>query len=1149
MSASPDRLQLKISPPKKSDAVDCDSYQQQVLDLESGHGPVLVLGAPGTGKTTVAVEYVVERIRSGAAPGQVLMLSGSRQGATRLREQLTARLTHEGFSTRGDTPVRSYASYAFDLIRRMRAEGYLPQIPLPPRLLSGAEQDQVIAELLEGYQELAEENPQQSQGIPHWPSSLQEAVGKKGFRREIRELIDRTSEYGIDPGDLQQLSHQYGRDEWEAASIVLQDYRDKLDLGSAEAFDPAGLLTTACDFLEANPQFAQQERERLPVVVIDDLHDATPAVHRLVKLIATDLDAVITANPDVTVQGFRGANPELLGGYPQQLITSELDRSARDERVLVLRTGHRMRPQVQEGWDRIARRIPAVAGLPALRDNLSFTDDVAQEGTRSTGESVEQPDPGCEVHWVSSPVQQNLLVLQQVLQIHHEQQIPLSEMAVISRTSGTVAELGRYLEQEGVPVQRTMSDTVLNREPAVAALLGIIEAVADTDPSDADEPAPYPLSIEKVTWLMTGHYGGASALHLRKIRQKLLGVERENRGTRTSSELLQALVCDADDEHFCEQLGLNPDSTLPAYARGARQIATMLGAARTAATQTGATAETVLWATWNSVNQYIAQRWEEEALGEDPEASRRAHHDLDAVIALFEAAERYVDQFPGRSAAGFVEYMDVQEVPMDSLSSRTVAEDAISVLTPSAAAGQQWRVVILAGVQDGVWPNTRLRGQLLHTGELVDAVTTGTSPGTVAKTYADRLAEVRRDELRTFSSAVSRASHHVIAIAVSNDDAQPSAFLEHLCPRHDATPRSLTDVPPPLTEQMLVATLRRELEVAANDAEPEGDGPTADSGSGSVAAASALAVLAQHGVSSAHPDQWWGLLPLSTELPVQGPDSSGESDGVIYLSPSKVQSALEAPLNWFVYESGATTGSTMATSLGTFIHSIAEEHPEADSGTLLAELDRRFGELGLEPGWQADALKRRCETMLKFFAEYTIKARQLGRSLGGIEIPVSQDLDLGDLTVKINGRIDRLEVTEDGRPVVVDLKTGKYKPSKAELTKLPQLAAYQTAVKAGALTGKDGGSLVDSSALTHPEQPDGAILVQLGSTNKTVPIQDQPAIPDEPDSWAEEQVSQAAENTMGPQYLAVHDSRGGNCALGLICPMCNEGKQVTEWIR
>lgn len=1121
--ADPDHARLVRGAASPAGLVRLTREQEAVAALAPGHGAHLVLGAPGTGRTVVAVEYAARRLEAGLDPESLLVLAPSREAAARLRDALTARLVTTGHGTRAVTPVRTWAAYAFDLIRRARVIGPLRHVPRPPRLLSGAEQDTVIAELLDTY----------AAGLapaPAWPQDVAEAVDTQGFRREVRELVDRMSEFGVEPGRLQELGRAHGRPEWEAAAELVQDYRDRMDLGMPEAYDPAGLIATAVRVLtgrhpedperdRAAVAFAEAERARLRVIVVDDLQEAGPAVHDLLVCLGVGADVLLTASPDTAVEGFRGARPDLVSRYPAALDPDPVPGASvpagPDERTHVLTRGHRMSAAVQEAYLRVARRV---------RQRT-----VGVELTRTR--TVPAADGG-QVHGclVPSRAHEDQLVLERILRVHHEESVPLDEILVVSRSGARVAALARHLEAEGVPVVHDAAGEVLKDEPAVAPLLLLLRAV--TAPAQ-DPAAGTALEAGEAAGLLRGRYGMATALHVRRLRQDLLTAERMRGGRRTSDELIVAALAD------------------PALAgqererhRALRRISWMHHAGLEAARRPGATAETVLWALWDASGR--AERWRALALGEVESASsrreaRQADADLDAVVALFRVAERFVDRFPGAGPGDFAAYMASQDLPADTLARRAETGDAVHVRTPAAAAGRQWHTVIVVGLQEGAWPNTTLRGQLLGATDLADLLT-APAHGAWPADHRTRLQEVRQDELRMLAAALSRARHRVVATAVRSDDEAPSDVLDLVDPVTDPVHgRPLTPVPAPLTAGALVARLRRRLEVP--------DLPEALAGMVDPAAAAGLAVLAADGVPAADPGRWWGLAPLSTDAAL----AAGTAEDPVRLSPSKVGAALQNPLNWLLSHIGAQAGTTLAQSVGMLVHSVAEHHPDGEPGAVRAELERRLPELGLPEGWAAELEHARARRLVEAYIGYWAPMRTAGRRPLAQELRVRVPLTWGQAHVVITGVIDRLEADAEGRPYVVDLKTGRGAPAKDELPRLPQLAAYQVALRAHALTDliedpqTDPAVAAALAGLSAPADPGGAALVQLGAGTKATKVQDQPALTAE-DTWALEQVFDAARRMRGPAFLTVHEPQG-RCALPSVCPLCSEGRQVTEWHR
>ncbi|TLM85726.1 ATP-dependent helicase [Pseudarthrobacter sp. NamE2] len=1076
----PAAASLRLLPPRHARAAAplLTPDQQSAVDVPRAAGPVLVPGAPGTGKTTVLIEAAVQRVlRDGINPENMLILAPTRLAADFLRDRFTARLD-QSLST---TPARTWASYAFDLIRRAKAEGVIP-LPRPPRLLSGPEQDLIIKELLDGHR-------LPGLGLP-WPADLAAALETRGFRQEVRQLFDRIIESGGTAGDLVRLGQECGRPDWTAAASLYSEYRDVLDMRMPEAFDPAGIITAARHIFQDAPGFLEAERARLQLILVDDIQEANPAVFELLADIASGQDCYVAYSPDTVVQGFRGARPDLVSELPR-LLSPE---AAVLERPLS--RSHRLAPALADAWLGVAARIAQRAGSRLAR-RLDQEDGPENRG----------PDGAVEAHLVPSAVHELRYIAQRILDQHINHRRELTDIAVIVRNGSQVGELQRYLSGQGIPVRVPVAESAVRDEVAVRPLLDAFAVALDPDV----------LTPEAAVSLLTSRIGGATSIELRRLRQSLRREELLGGGGRTSDALLvEALL----DPAALGSLGIE--------GRAARRTARMIHAGREAACHPGANAESVLWALWSSTG--LAATWTDTALGGGPHGAR-ADRDLDAIMALFHTAERYVDQMPGAGPEQFLEYLLNQELPMDTLAARAQVDDAVELMTPASAAGREWPVVIVAGLQEGVWPNTRLRGELLGSTLYADAVEHGTAYA-LQRDPLSRLRDIRYDELRSFSTAVSRARELLVCTAVASENDQPSSFLDYVAPLEQGREgRGFTPVERPMTLRALVAELRQHAQL-------DGEDPQAQE------AARVLATLAsaEPPVPGAHPSSWWGLAPLTSDAAVVPPG------GTVPVSPSKVETVQKSPLDWFVQAAGGEAAADFARSLGTLVHGIAQDMPEASGSEYVAELVRRWPALGMKDNWEGRLDFQRAESMVRKLAQYVVVMRSEGRSLLGVE----QDFEvaLGEIAVDgagpraavLRGQVDRLEIDGDGRLVVVDLKTGKRQPGKAEVAKHPQLGAYQAAVLAGGFqgSGANGGTTL----------PGGAVLAQLGTSAKNPAIQQQEAL-DPQDNWAIDMVKEAAAVMGGNEFEARHDpakgSHGGHgCKLPEVCPLCVRGKQVTE---
>ena len=573
---------------------------------------------------------------------------------------------------------------------------------------------------------------------------------------------------------------------------------------------------------------------------------------------------------------------------------------------------------------------------------------------------------------------------------------------------------------------------------------------------------------------------------LRRLRRSLRRLELDSGGGRPSDVLLaEAVLAPGALDH------VGPEAT---PARRAHRVL----AAAVEALRDGEGVEVVLWRMWSASG--LAQPWRDTALGGGP-AGGRADRDLDAVLGLFDAAARFVDRLPGASPADFLDHVLGQDVAGDSLVARAPAGESVALVTPAASAGREWDLVVVAGVQEGVWPDLRLRGSLLGSTDLVDVVAGRSDDPRAAR------AQVRHDETRLFHVAVTRARQRLVVTAVRGEDEQPSAYLDVIDPLPVA--RSFTDVPRPLTLPGMVGELRRE--VAGDDPRRRG------------AAVTALATLAAEQVPGADPAQWWSLRDVTDDRPRRAASTP------VAISPSTIDAFGRCRLQWVLRAAGGDGPSMGAQDIGTLVHDVAHELGDTDAATYAAEVERRWGRLGLAPGWLSRRDLAQATAMTDRLARYVRELDAQGWRRAGSEARISVALGRAVIT----GRVDRVEVSPTGQVRIVDLKTGRSKPTRDEVRRHGQLGAYQVAVEEGGLA-----ELGTTSG--------GAALLQLGkaATQQTTLQTQAPLADDEDPTWARELVEQVAGEMSGAVFAATPGSHCGTCQVKDSCPAFAQGRRL-----
>ncbi|WP_308117307.1 ATP-dependent helicase [Streptomyces fuscigenes] len=640
-------------------------------------------------------------------------------------------------------------------------------------------------------------------------------------------------------------------------------------------------------------------------------------------------------------------------------------------------------------------------------------------------------------------------------------------------------------------------------------------AGAEAGPADATPGAAAGgLSTEAALALLASPLGGMDAADLRRLGRALRDDERlaGNRLPPPSDVLLARALAEP------ERLVTHD----PAYARGAQRLGALLRKARELLGG-GGTAEEALWVLWDGTPW--PGRLERAALRGGP-AGRNADRDLDAVCALFDAAARAETRTGGRGALNFLEEVDAQDIAADTLGRRAVRQDAVRLMTAHRSKGLEWRLVVVAGVQDGLWPDLRRRGSLLEADRIGrDGLAEPLPPGALLT-----------EERRLFYVAATRARDRLVVTAVksaADDGDQPSRFLAEL----GVEPRDTTSRPRrPLAVAPLVAELR------ATTVDPDVSPALRD------AAARRLARLAaltdEEGtplVPAAHPNSWWGLYePTLSAVPLR------DRTLPVALSGSALdQLANTCALQWFLgREVKADAPATTAQGFGNVLHVLADEvasgRTPADLAVLMERLDTVWDGLAFDAPWKSRQEKDQARAALERFLRWHVTDRG-GRHAVATEHEFDVTLGAGEYEVRVRGSMDRVEQDAEGRAYVVDFKTGKQAPTRDEVAHHAQLAVYQLALGEGAVDGAFEGR--------RPEAG-GAELVQLRQAaaqregGDALPkVQRQEPLSGE---WAADLLAEAAGRVLDERFTPSPGAQCGHCAFRASCSARPEGHHVVE---
>lgn len=928
-----------------------------------------VFASPGAGKTTEVKRRFLEAVATGATADQVLVLAASREAANTLRDELALELQQ---ATPGSL-ARTLSSCAYAILRTKA----IAQNSELPELISGSEQDRMLAKII-GVN-LADEA-----AISSWPKHINlQVMQLNGFRGEVRDLITACMEHGVTPDQLSAMGKQHAKPEWVAAAKLFEQYLQAVSAQDFESrYDTTLLLREAADWLLALAEWPAAIA-MIKLILVDDAQELTPAASYLLKALALKgAEIVLVGDPDASTLGFRAADPRAMSNLAREIAK---EHSVEVEEIFMQATH--------------AVRTPAISKVLA---QVSSQIDTARAGRQRKGtnpkqELVAADKYGLEGKVFNSGQEEVAWIARRLREFHLYEGIAWNEMALVTRSRVQLDQLAAELSHESVPISVVGAQSALKDEFGSGNLLRVADLVLNSRPIDAN------LAVE----LLTSPLCGLDSLGIRRLRRGLRREELLADGTKNSDELLMQLFgAQGSVVTVKSQEGKKVDRFLKNYF-----------AAKEIAADKTQSIEDLLWHIWNTSG--LAKQWQVLARGLG-EVALQANRNLDSVVALFAAANRFAERNPGADPRIFVDQQLGLGLPEDTLALKDSQSNTVQLLTPSGLIGRRFRVLALPQLLEGVWPNLRPRTSLLGANQL-DALMSGRS---------DDLSQVQKselpDELRMLHKAVGAVSEHLLVSATDSEENQVSQFIGLML---GEIPAKTSFDTKSLTLRGMAGELRRKLASQSTHEQ-------------ATSIALALARLSDAGVPGAHPDSWYGLLPLSTIEPLT---NLAEADVVI--RPSQLENFVKCPLHWFLNSHGGGD-KTFSANLGSLVHKALELGTQVDEAALWNLVESKWHTLSFESDWLEKAGERKAKKIISNMVQYLQKFDADGAKVIGREVSFEFQTD----HALVRGQVDRLELYPDGRVMIVDLKTGSKIFSAEEARENSQLGLYQLAFSAGAFT-------------------------------------------------------------------------------------------------
>ena len=274
-----------------------DAQKQAIMH---GEGPMLVLAGPGSGKTAVITGRLCNLIKKGISPSSVLVVTFTRAAAAEMKGRFLSQMGI--FSTQAT--FGTFHGVFYGILRQTyHISGQ--------NIISEEQKNKLLREMIDRCYDQADRETE-------LPVSVSREISMvKSGRIDLAHFYS-----AVMPQEIFRKVYR-GYDAW------MRENR-KLD------FDD--IMVRCYRLFRERPDVLKLWQQKFRYILVDEFQDISPLQYDIVKLLAEpEQNLFIVGDDDQSIYRFRGANPEIMLGFPRDYPTAA---------VVTLETNYRSTPQI-----------------------------------------------------------------------------------------------------------------------------------------------------------------------------------------------------------------------------------------------------------------------------------------------------------------------------------------------------------------------------------------------------------------------------------------------------------------------------------------------------------------------------------------------------------------------------------------------------------------------------------------------------------------------------------------------------------------------------------------------------------------------------------------------------------------------------------